>query len=82
MCAEIKLGRSGGVSSPKVNDCKRTKEKEVNVPISSEHLFVKFRIVCELYHVIHKFHICIVFQYVGDHNSTTESKGQVNERHT
>jgi len=71
MCAEIKLERSGGVSSPKVN-----------VPISSEHLLVKFGIVRELYHVIHKLHICILFQYVSDHNSTIDLKERVNERHT
>jgi hypothetical protein len=64
-----------------IAEIKKT-EDEMKVPISSEHLFVKFLIMCELYHVIHELHIYILFQYVDDHNSTIDSKERVNDRRT
>ena len=74
MCAEITV--SGVKRRSIVNDCKKDSKKR-NVPISSEHLFMKSGSVCELHHVIHELHICSNMS--GDHKlnlSIQKSKGK------
>jgi hypothetical protein len=76
MCAEITV--SGVKRRSIVNDCKKDSKKR-NVPISSEHLFMKSGSVCELHHVIHELHICSNMSV--DHNSTYLFK-RTSERET